>query len=285
MFTPLRNWPHGQLGSLPLDLLRSSFVAAESGAFDEVRSFCVFLGHSRSGHSLLAALLDAHRNVVLADELRVLKHVAAGFPPSAVYKLILRNAVDISAQGRARAGYRFQVPGEWQGRYERIQVVGDKDGSWTASLALRNFSIIEALFRRVPVPVRVVHLYRNPYDVISTIYRRYRDAGNAGGLPHAINYYFRRAEGVEIVRRFAGAEAVIDLSHEQLIAEPKQVLPQACRFLTVDAPSGYLDSCAGIVFASPRKTRDDVDWSKSHIAEVAERKARYDYLAPYSHDR
>ena len=285
MFTPLRNWPHGQLGSLPLDLLRASLVATESGAFDELRTFCVFLGHSRSGHSLLAALLDAHRNVVLADELRALKHIAAGFPPNAVYKLILRNAHDISSEARARAGYWFAVPGEWQGRHQRIHVIGDKDGSWTASLALRNFEIIESLFRRIPVPVRVVHLYRNPYDVISTIYRRYREAGNTGGLPHAINYYFRRAEGIELVRRFAGPGAVIDLSHERLVAEPKQVLAEACGFLSVDAPDSYLESCAGIVFGSPKRTREDVDWGKGLIDQVAEQMAQYEYLAPYSYDR
>ena len=284
MFDSLRNWPTGELRSLPRDFLRSFLVSAPKGTFDNVRTFCVFLGHSRSGHSILAALLDAHRNIVLADEIRSLKHVAAGFSSMMIYKLILQNSIDISSEKRERAGYEFEVPNQWQGKYESIHVIGDKDGSWTATLALRNFRMIEALFTRIPADIRIIHLYRNPYDVISTIYRRHRAAGNPEPLQHAINYYFRRTTGVEMVRKYAGSSIVLDLSHEGLIAEPTAHLERTCEFLSVDAPPNYLSACAKAIFGSRKKSRHEITWNSSDIAQVSERKAHYEYLASYTFD-
>jgi hypothetical protein len=282
LFASLRNWPVGELSKLPADFIRSHLMSAPPGAFDKVSAFCMFVGHSRSGHSLLASLLDAHRNIVLADEIHSLKYVAAGFSPMAIYKLILRNSLDISAKGRERAGYQFSIPDQWQGRHETIRVIGEKDGSWTATLALRNFHVIETLFARIPLDIRIIHLYRNPYDVISTIYRRYRAAGKEWPLQHAIDFYFRRAEGIEIVRRYGGRSRVLDMSHESLIADTQARVALACGFLSVDTPDDYLRACAQVTFPSPRKSRQEAVWTMSEVDQVRERKAGYSYLADYS---
>jgi len=35
-------------------------------SFSEIETYCTFIGYSRSGHSIIAALLDAHPNIVMA---------------------------------------------------------------------------------------------------------------------------------------------------------------------------------------------------------------------------
>ena len=47
--------------------------------FAGIGSFLMFVGHPRSGHSLVGALIDAHPNAVVAHELDALKYVEAGF--------------------------------------------------------------------------------------------------------------------------------------------------------------------------------------------------------------
>lgn len=284
MLAALRNWTKGELITLPRDFISALLMPMPQDAFAQVKTFCVFLGHSRSGHSLLASLLDAHKNIVIADEIRALKYLAAGFPVQQVYKIILRNSREIRELQRERAGYRFEVPGQWQGRYETIEVIGDKDGSWTATMALRNFKVVEALFARIPAEVRVLHLYRNPFDVISTIHGRYQAAGNPEPLQHAINFYFMRTKGIEKMRRFAPEDAILDLSHEVFVGDPQAGLRRVFSFLSVDCHEAVSKAGGEIVFARPQTTRDKVAWDDAAISQVYEKTRPYDYLRHYSFD-
>lgn len=284
MFSALRNWTEGELITLPRDFISASLMPTHKDTFRQVKTFCIFLGHSRSGHSLLASLLDAHKNIVIADEIRALKYFAAGFSAQQVYKLILHNSRRIGEKQRKRAGYQFEVPGQWQGRYEAIEVIGEKDGSWTAAMALRNFKVIEAAYARVPAEIRVIHLYRNPFDVISTIYRRYQAAGNLGPLQHSIDFYFRRTEGIEKIRRFAPSEGILDLSHENFVSDPEAGLRRVCAFLSVECDEEFLKACGEIVFAKPQKTRNGVTWDEAAISHVYDRARAYDYLRDYRFD-
>lgn len=47
-----------------------SFVMGwmKRGQFSHIENFCMFIGYPRSGHSLIAALLDAHPEVVMGME-------------------------------------------------------------------------------------------------------------------------------------------------------------------------------------------------------------------------
>ena len=55
-----------------------------------VESYCTFIGHSRSGHSLIAALLDAHPEIVVAHELRAVRYIQCGFGRDALYYLLFQ---------------------------------------------------------------------------------------------------------------------------------------------------------------------------------------------------
>ena len=50
--------------------------------FERVESFCLFVGHRRTGHTLVRALLDAHPAMVISHELNALDLVQRG--PEAV---------------------------------------------------------------------------------------------------------------------------------------------------------------------------------------------------------
>ena len=46
----------------------------------QLRSFCLFIGYPRSGHSLLGSLLDAHPDIAIAHEVNALGLVVAERP-------------------------------------------------------------------------------------------------------------------------------------------------------------------------------------------------------------
>ena len=85
------------LGARVYDSLRlaKSYVTSyyqsrgEHALYDQVKTYCMFVGHARSGGSITGALLDAHPNIVLADEMDVLNQVAAGFSRDQIYHMLI----------------------------------------------------------------------------------------------------------------------------------------------------------------------------------------------------
>jgi hypothetical protein len=43
----------------------------ETPDFSNVRTFILFVGYPRSGHSLIGSIMDAHPNVIIAHEVRL----------------------------------------------------------------------------------------------------------------------------------------------------------------------------------------------------------------------
>ena len=64
-------------------------------------TFCLFLGHARSGHSIVGVLLDAHPRIVLADEFDALEYVDARFSKGQILYLSFKIARDQGPAGSA----------------------------------------------------------------------------------------------------------------------------------------------------------------------------------------
>ena len=60
-----------------------------SGLIKEVDFFCIFIGQTKSGCSMVGGLLDAHPNIIISDELDILQYVNKGFTQDQIYHLIL----------------------------------------------------------------------------------------------------------------------------------------------------------------------------------------------------
>src|SRR5213594_4458109 len=112
--------------------LTEAGISNSEEIFGDLQTYCMFIGYPMSGHSLIGALLDAHPNIVIAHELDVLRHIEEGFNKRQIYDLLLENS-QISAEagrvsGRKSNVYSYAVPNQWQGRFEKLRVIGDKKG-------------------------------------------------------------------------------------------------------------------------------------------------------------
>ena len=64
----------------------------EEDIFKSVERYCMFIGYTRSGHSLVGSLLDAHPNIIIGHELNALKLFERGVNYQKIYYLLLKNS-------------------------------------------------------------------------------------------------------------------------------------------------------------------------------------------------
>lgn len=253
---------------------------AHEGAFDTVTCFCLFIGYPRSGHSLIGALIDAHPHAVVSHELNALRYVRAGIQRDPLYTLILQNSRAHARAGREWTGYSYAVPDQQQGSFTSLKVIGDKRGKTTTRQLQRDPALLERLRGVAGVPVRLIHVVRNPYDNIATMARR-----NGHGLAENVRRYFEMADAVETIRERLPAAHVLDVRHEAVIDDPRGELVRLCRFLGLEPEPGYLEDCAGIVYDRPHQSRREAAWTPELIETVRARAERVDVLRGYVFER
>jgi hypothetical protein len=262
-----------------------SFAAARRGTypFHEVSLYCFFLGSPRSGHSLLGSLLDAHPMIVIAHELDALPLVDAGYSREQLFWSILDNSRRFAESGRGWAGYSYAVPNQWQGRFDSLHVVGDKKGgASTLYLAEVNPAAVDALRRRVGVPIRVILYHRNPFDVLGTVAHRGNRAEITMELARAM---VRRFETIDRARNALAANERLDIYHERFLRSPRDHLARAVHFLGEEASGEYLDDATSIVNESATRSRDKVSWPPDVIRYLERELSRSRLLAHYSYAR
>jgi hypothetical protein len=278
----LRSRAFGRVDALRRHALASSAVRRTPDRFAQVRTFCFFVGHNKSGTSLLGGLLDAHHAIVLADELDALRYVEAGFARDHIFHLVERGSRNEARKGRVTARrlqpYSYRVPGQWQGDTQVPLVVGDStSGASTRRLGARP-DLTGRLRALMPgVDLRLIQVIRNPFDPISLMMVR-----GGRSFANAIDHYFAACEALAHIRRAEGP-ALLPVRYEAFVGDPLRGLSSVCAFLGIDADREYLDACASIVRPRPDRGRELVPWTRSWIDDVERRLARFDFLEGYAY--
>lgn len=257
--------------------------------FEDVETYCMFIGYPKSGHSLVGSLLDAHPSVIIAHELDALRYVWLGFSKRQIYHLLLKNSREYAQTGRNWNVYSYRVPGQWQGRYEKLRVIGDKKGGLSTLRLDSDPNLLKKLRDTVAVPVKFVHVVRNPYDNISTmlrdgIFNYWSMKGRRRGLRYSIDDYFFRCAAMRDFKERTDSAEVFDLRHESVVEDPASCLRDLCSFLDIECPDDYLRDCASMIFESPTKSRQKVDWDPESIEVVRNRMKEFDFLQGYSYE-
>ena len=251
----------------------------EADKFSAVSTYVMFIGYPRSGHSVVGSLLDAHENIIIAHELNALKYFEAGCSREELYWLLLDNSRQFARHGRQWGDYSYEVPGQWQGRFSELRVIGDKKGGSSSMLLSRKPGLLERLKQALPERLRVIHVTRNPYDNIATMSRK-----DTRDLAGAVRLYLELCRVNRAVSQALGEEAVHHLRHEDLIAEPRAVLGRLCAFLGVPASEAWLAACARTVAQNPHRSRSEVQWPPQARAAIDRAIAEFDFLRGYSFD-
>ena len=126
------------------DLVRRRVTAGIEAArrrqrYSTVEAFLVFIGHTKSGGSLVGAMLDAHARALVSDEIDVVRYTEAGFRRGQILALVERGSIRESMKGRVTArrleSYSLAVDGQYQGASHAPLVMatagpGRQPGRW-----------------------------------------------------------------------------------------------------------------------------------------------------------
>jgi hypothetical protein len=268
-----------RVGPVP-DFLPESVTGGDP--FAEVRTFCLFVGYPRSGHSLVGALLDAHPNVIIGHELDALQYVAAGYSRNELYHSLLKNSQRAIAGGRKWGDYSYEVPHQWQGRFTTLLVIGDKKGGGSAKRLRFAPEILTRLRDTVGIPVKYIHVTRNPFDNISTAYK-HKKQRNDVDLAACLHSYFARCQTIADVKWQISRHDFFEIKYETFVDDPRAGLRELCRFLGISAPADYLNDCASIVYPSTHRSRFEVPWPAELINKVEAMKDQFPFLQGYAY--
>ncbi|KFI23328.1 sulfotransferase family protein [Nitrosococcus oceani] len=245
--------------------------------FDHLERYVLFVGHGHSGHSLVGALLDAHPEIVIANELNIAQLVERfQLSPHQLQALILHYASKNSCpEGWLNTGYRYFVPNAWQGNYTRIRVLGDKKGGGTSRILNQNPALLDQLYECFAEKLHVISIIRNPFDNLSAMaYRRQRTIDN--GL---IDHYFRNASAILKVRSRLPDEQFLLLRHEDFVLDPQLYLERLFAFLGCSAPPPLLGNCIRIINPVSHARRYKTAWPAKAKKKVLERMATAEFSA------
>ena len=181
--------------------------------------------------------------------------------------------------GRLWTGYDYSVPNQFQGRFSQLKVIGDKQGGGSTRRLRDDLGLIERLRRVVGVPIRVLHVTRNPFDNIARM-----TVKSQFDLRNTIERYSGLCEGVSAIRGRLSREELLDIRYEDFLEAPSASLAAICRFLGVNAGREYLEDCASIVEPPAKKARDLIDWTEEDRERVSAIIARHTVLEGYSFD-
>ncbi len=250
--------------------------------FKTINKYCLFIGYQRSGSSLVGSLLDAHPNVVIAHELNAMKLFESKFTKQQIYYLLLKNSQEFAQQGRSWSGYSYQVPNQWQGDFENLQIIGDKKAALSTIKLGQNPQLLDRIKKTIQLPIKFIHVYRNPYDNITTMFKKKdRKRTEILDFKGTINYYFDLCETINSIKNTIPAQDIFDLKQESLILDPQKTLKELCDFLKIKTTSEYLNDCASIIFKSPHKTRETIQWKEEEIELVKSKMLKFDFLKEY----
>ena len=167
----------------------------------------------------------------------------------------------------------------------------------------RNYRKLES---SVGVPLRIIHVLRNPFDMIATsaiissqgvdILRQMKNATQDGSnernvhkfsdhdlIDKGIDTRFKYLYGAQrVINEVLGPEKVLDIHNSDLVADPKGTVSKIFEFLEIETTQQFLDACEAKVFKSVSRSRDMVAWTPEQIERVESRMKDFDSLKRYS---
>lgn len=253
--------------------------------FENVPVFCLFLGYPRSGHTLIGSLLNAHPEMLIAHELHVLELIQKGYTDrDTIFAKLIAQAKWFSSRNEKWTGYSYKVKGQWQGKFRKLKVIGDKRGGGSSRLLYEDMTPFLKLKEIVGKKVKVIHVTRNPFDNIATRARGgnyYQRDVNLEKLKTEIQRHFNEVEAINKAKQYEGFEW-IEFKHEDFIDDPKTYLHKLCNFLEVEPFEDYITDCLKIIRGSKSKSRNKIQWTEELKQLVAEKSKQYSFLQDYS---
>ena len=266
-----------------------------STVWNGIKHVIFFLGHGRSGTTLVGSLLDAHPNIIVANEYNAIEKWRRLKKDTQnrdyFFQALYSNSFEHARIGSRRKDCSTKehpltkhVPNQWQGRFDKhIQLIGDKKAEMfirrivMAQPTEGNSNTLSSIQEAVKVPFKFIYILRNPFDIAATKMYRKTSLGTKESERHKLYdnpLKYKKPLQLEVVKFLVKVikaaanytqhlgDQVIMVYSEDLIDNPTKQLKRLCKFLEVPCSEDYFKDCSTIVFKSPSKTRNTIVWDE-----------------------
>jgi hypothetical protein len=120
----------------------------------------------------------------------------------------------------------------------------------------------------VELPVKVIHVVRDPFDNIATMYLRGRYPILRQPLRKCIDDFAAMTRTIEALHDSLPSDEFLEVHYEDLIDRPVECLQGLCTFLGVESERDHILSATAILNPSASRSRDRLVWSAPDVQAV-----------------
>lgn len=254
--------------------------------FASLKYFCVFIGYPRSGHSIIGSIIDAHPNACISHEYHALANYTNFNTKEDFFYELLKTAEQQANSGRQSYGYEYLFEGLSQGTIEQLQVIGDKRGSGTTHYLINDLNSIDIFQQFVELPLKIIHVTRNPYDIITTK-ASYHQSKKVTITKEAIQTSIRVLEKEALLNQQlidSKKHEILSFAHESLILNPIDTIQNLFNYLELPIDQKFIAKIVAKIFANSNKSRNSYAWNSAEIEQVKNQILSIPIFSEYNYD-
>jgi hypothetical protein len=237
-----------------------------------MKYFLSFMGYPRSGHTLVAAILNANPNCVVSNQLNIYSSNSVD----------LNNIISYSTN-----------PSTWKDTTQivhvpkqEITVIGDKTGHRTVEILRDDPQRLGMLKSTMKVPFKWIHVVRNPYDNLATWgmlnYQNKSKNGKNVSIKQELNEVIEKYSLLnQTIDKLRKSEDVLTVNHEYVITRMHNTLEEIANFLEISFDPAWRDNVRSTVWKKPRITRNKIKWTPPQKKAVDNIIKQYPWLNGY----
>ncbi len=241
----------------------------------DFKTFCLVIGNSRSGSTILGSIVDAHPNAVVANETMASQSFWRGMSKSDILREIIENSSANYRSGRQSEDYQYQIGASPESK-SSVCVYGDKIWNPATLLLHGDYDLISRLENQLAARVVLIASIRNPFDTIATMHRR-----SQAPIKDRIRWFFMHCEALAAIEEKTAQSDFLISYHEQLIDCPNEEISRICRALMLPVNDQHLTNVKRLLYRRPSKSGAALDWKLAEVEEVLERMQRFPFLTVY----
>lgn len=241
---------------------------------DKVKYFLMFMGYPRSGHTLVASILNAHPNVMCSNQQYIIQNIG-----NKDFNAIKAQIVEGTPRGKWNPNAYIEP------LKQDIMVIGDKTGHRTIEHLISHPEDLDKLKKIIPWKIKWVHVVRNPYDCLATWVNK--NVANRPKVPRVTH----EMEFNTVIEKYANlnykiqelkrTEAVITIPHERVIRFIDKSLDALCKVFEIKKDPEWRKRVIQKKWKEPRITRRNIQWTPQMLAKVKKLTKQYNWLKGY----
>lgn len=248
--------------------------------WQNLQTYCLFVGYTRSGHSAIGSVIDAHPQAIISHELHAIQRYFHGISRNALFAEIFWTAREQARSGRRSpsvdgGSYLHQIEGQLKQNPTSIHLIGDKKGAGTVrDFGRQGVDHLTDFKSFIGLPIKILHVLRNPFDMVAAAI-----VNNEVDQPYS---FLQLVPTVSQIRARYQDANWLDIYYEDVIAHPKDQFIRILNFLNLPISDTYLNVCTEYLYNEPHKRRFEVQWTPDLKLRVQTAIDHYDFLHRYT---